>query len=336
MQTIYQAPQQLPILSQFFSPAKPEPKKTGRPRGRSDRLPRLRRATSAELPGIELTSRDMSILETVYTYRALSSPQIATLLFAPTTKTWCDYRLKLLFHHGYLYRLEQPQLPSEKRKPYVYWLDRKGAEELATMREFSVKDLDWEGTERKVSYYFLEHMLAINNVRIAITKAAAIHDTMLEVWHDERTLKRSHKQDTITLTSSTGEQQTTTVIPDGYFLLDTGKRRYHRFLEIDRATETGKANGELKRDWARKIACYLEYYRAEHFQERYHSQGMVVLTITTSEKRLANLKRITEETSGRERFWFTTFERLRAPDTDILTAPIWNVATTEERRSIIL
>jgi hypothetical protein len=334
MQTVYQAPQQLPILGQLFSPATREPKKTGRPRGRVDTLPRLSRTKSAKLPGIVLTVRDASILQAVYSYRALTTQQIATLLFVPTTKTWCDYRLKLLFHHGYLYRMEQPQLPSEPRRPLVYWLDRKGAEELATIRECSVKDLDWERTERKVSYYFLEHTLAINDYRIATTKAAAAHAT-LEVWHDERTLKRTHKQDTITLKSSTGERQTTTLIPDGYFLLANEKRRYHRFLEIDRATETGKANGELKRDWARKIACYLEYYRAGHFQQRYHSRGMVVLTITTGEKRLANLKRITEEMGGRERFWFTTFERLKAPDTDILTSSIWNVATTDEQRSLI-
>ena len=152
MQTIYQAPQQLPILSQLIPPVRIEPKKTGRPRGRSDRLPRLTRTKSADLPGIMLTARDASILEAVYTYRGLTTQQIAALLFAPTTRTWCNYRLQLLFHHGYLYRGEQPQLPSEPRKPFVYWLDRKGAEELATMRECPVKDLDWERTERKVSY----------------------------------------------------------------------------------------------------------------------------------------------------------------------------------------
>src|SRR5437879_335774 len=111
MQTVYQAPQQLPILSQIFSPKTGEAKKTGRPRGRSDKIPRLTRTKSTDLPGIVLTTRDMSILEAVYTYRALTTPQIAALLFVPTTRTWCNYRLKLLFHHGYLYRSEQPQLP---------------------------------------------------------------------------------------------------------------------------------------------------------------------------------------------------------------------------------
>jgi len=335
MQTVYQAPQQLPILSQIFSPMTNNPKKPGRPRGRSDKLPRLTRSKSAKLPGIVLTNRDVSILEAVYNYRALTTPQVAALLFSPTTRTWCTYRLQLLFHHGYLFRAEQPQIPSEARKPFVYWLDRKGAEELATSRACNVKDLNWDRSERKVRYYFLEHLLAINDIRIAITTSATAHNVTLEAWYDERTLKRTHKQDPITLTSSTGEKQTTTLIPDGYFLLDTETRRYHRFLEIDRATETGKAQGDLKRDWARKIVCYLEYYRAGRFQARYHSQGMVVLTITTSEKRLANLKRITEEIGGRERFWFTTFARLTQPDTNILTSPIWDIATTEGLRTLI-
>src|SRR2546423_1646722 len=100
MQTVYQAPQQLPILRQIFSPMTSESKKTGRPRGRSDKLPRLTRTKSAKLPGIVLTTRDVSILEAVYSYRALTTPQVAALLFAPTTRTWCTYRLQLLFHHG--------------------------------------------------------------------------------------------------------------------------------------------------------------------------------------------------------------------------------------------
>jgi hypothetical protein len=76
------------------------------------------------------------------------------------------------------------------------------------------------------------------------------------------------------------------------------------------------------------------YYRAGKFHDRYHAKGMTVLTVTTGkEGRLTTLKKATEAAGGAQRFWFTTLDRLAGAD--ILTAPIWSVATTEERRSIV-
>jgi hypothetical protein len=46
--------------------------------------------------------------------------------------------------------------------------------------------------------------------------------------------------------------------------------------------------------------------------------------VTTSERRLVNLKAITEQAGGRSRFWFTTASLASAGD--ILTGLIWQVA----------
>ena len=63
------------------------------------------------------------------------------------------------------------------------------------------------------------------------------------------------------------------------------------------------------------------------------TQGLRVLTVTTGEKRLASLKAATEQTGGRARFWFTTFECIKS--CDVLVNPIWQVASKEDSYALI-
>jgi hypothetical protein len=239
--------------------------------------------------------------------------------------------LQLLYYHGYLTRDEQPQKLSEGRKPFVYWLDKRGAQAVEELLDG--EELDWNATIHVVSNLFLEHLLATNDVRIAITIAAHKHDFTIDTWFDDHTLKRRQMTDTVTLRSLQGGIQKAAVVPDGYFLLDTGRHFYHHFLEVDLRTVTGAASTWGRRDWARKVQVYLEYYRSGKYQYRYKTQGLRILTVTTSEKRLANLKTITEKAGGRSRFWFTTFERVRA--SDVLIDPIWQTAGDTELHTLV-
>jgi Replication-relaxation len=308
-------------------------------------LPRLKRLDGVQavaLPGLRLTPRDAAILMAVYRYRALTTPQIERLFFShditnkprrrddkPNTR--CQYRLQLLYHHGYLTRDEQPQKLTEGRKPFVYWLDRKGAELVTELLDG--EELDWNPREHAVSNLFLEHLLATNDVRAAITMGAHAHHFDVATWLDDRTLKRLQMTDTVMLQGPQGRTQMAAVVPDGYFVLDAGAHFYHHFLEIDLRTVTGVASKWGRRDWARKVAAYLEYYRSGKYQERYKTQGLRILTVTTGEKRLANLKAATEQAGGRARFWFTTFEQVR--NRDILLDPIWHKAYEEGLHTLI-
>ncbi|MFL5627377.1 MAG: replication-relaxation family protein [Ktedonobacteraceae bacterium] len=276
-----------------------------------------------------MTARDAAILVAVYQYRALTSAQIEALFFSQGAEkkqpnklnTRCQYRLQMLYHHGFLFRDEQPQKLTEGRKPLVYWLDEKGAQFLA---EETGEEVDWSSAEYDVSYLFLTHLLAINEVRVSITLAAQKHGFVIRTWLDDKHLKSPQMKDYVILTGAQGGKQKAAVVPDGYFLLDTGQHLYHHFLELDRGMVTGAATEWGKRDWARKVAAYLEYYRSGKYEERYKTQGLRILTVTTSEKRLSNLKAITEKTGGRARFWFTTLDHMHAGD--ILTDGIWQVA----------
>jgi hypothetical protein len=235
--------------------------------------------------------------------------------------------MQLLFHHGYLWRDEMPTRLGEGRRPLVYFLDTIGAELLAQMAGCEVDDLDWNRKGNDVGGQFLEHLLATNDVRIAITMATRTKDWRIGQWIDDRALKRPQMKDYVTLTGPQGGTRRAAVVPDGYFVLDTGQHLYHHFLEVDLCTVTGQASTWGRRDWARKVTAYLEYYRSGAYRERYGTQSLRVLTVTRGERRLENLKAITERAGGRARFWFTTFEHVN-PAT-ILTEPIWQVASRE-------
>jgi hypothetical protein len=98
-------------------------------------------------------------------------------------------------------------------------------------------------------------------------------------------------------------------------------------------TTTGMYAKYGRRDWARKVVACIEYYRSGKYQERYGTRSMRVLTVTTSDHRLANLKAVTEKVGGKGRFWFTTFERVRAAD--MLADPIWLKAGNDELFTLI-
>lgn len=282
---------------------------------------------------MQLTPRDVAIIEAVYRYRVLTSHQIERLCFATTSSAQVRLRLNRLFHHEFLYRSDQPVRRSEGTKPYLYFLDTRGAQELASLFGCAVNELDWSRRDREMGFLHLPHLLLSNDIRIAVTQSAAVHGYTVEEWRIERTLRRLHRADLITVTLPSGEQQTTHVIPDGYFLLQVEGKRKHRFIEVDRATVTGRTMSEQNRAWNKKVGAYLAWHRSGKYKQRYRAPAFGVLTITTTEERLSNLKRITEEVGGKQHFWFTCLSRLEGQD--FFTAPIWTAATTNGSRSIV-
>jgi hypothetical protein len=312
------------------------------PSASSPRLRLTRRAAWEHLPPFRLTSRDISIIRAVDTCRALTTPQVQALLFARTLSesashgeisSRCQRRLQLLYHYGYLLRDEQPQRLSEGRKPLVYFLDERGAQLLAEQSGIEPEQIDWRRKDSRVSYPFLAHLLATNDVRIAVMQAAGRLGWCIERWLDDKALKSRHMKDYVTLVGPQGGEKRAAVVPDGYFALDTGQAVHHHLLEIDLRTVIGRSSQWGRRDWARKVAAYLAYYRSGNYQRRYSAGSMRVLTITTGERRLANLKGITERAGGRARFWFTTFERV-TPQT-VLTQPIWQVGGRQNLHSLL-
>ena len=278
---------------------------------------------------MRLTGRDRQIIEAVYTYRVLSREQIQRS-FCPSQRT-ANRVLSRLYHHGFL---ERRFLPTEFGQGYnqaLYLLGERGADLLAATSGEDRDAILWTPEHNEIGPLFLEHTLAVNDVRIAVTLAAAQKGFALTDWIDEPTLKSQEMKDYVMAVwkDSRGEtrKRRIAVVPDGYFVITLGgKKKAHFFLEVDRATEAN-------RRFADKVRAYLAYTESGKYQERYQTRSLRILTVTTGEKRLQNLKETTEAAGGKNLFWFTTAE-LATPDR-VLTAPIWQVASQKGRQPLL-
>lgn len=304
-------------------------------RSTSARTPALVRPHALRRAGLRLTERDRAVVDALDRYRALTAAQIAALFFGRketaqggSVSSRCQYRLKLLFQHGYVWRDAPPAKPSEGRRPLVYCLDRRGVAWLTQTNPERVQKTRWRGRHNLVSWPFLAHLLATNEVRVAVELAARQQGIGLDAWQDERRLRS-------TLVGQPGFAPKAALIPDGYFRLVDRGFRYHQFLEVDRATETvGYAEDRSRhKTFARKIQAYLAYYGSGQYAKHYGTRALRVLTVTTSPTRLRHLKAVTARVGGGSQFWFATLQQIS--QASVLTQPIWEVAGTEGRYPLL-
>jgi hypothetical protein len=248
----------------------------------------------------------------------------------------CRRRLRRLFDDGYLYRSEQARTLTEG-KPFVYTLAPKGAKYL---RQFSDVPEEFLSVARAepTSAAFLTHLLTINDFRVQVILACERHGVALAEWRDERELWQAHGKEKMVVFLQ-GIRTETAIIPDGFFIIQTPERRFNHFLEVDLSTETARASAAKSRDFARKIATYIEFFKQPSpellslYEQKYGTRGGRVLIVTTSEGRLRTLKALVEEVGGNERYWLTTFERIGQGG--VLLTPIWSVAGQEEQEILI-
>ena len=278
-------------------------------------LPRNKRVE--EPPRMRLTSRDIQVVLAVYEYRVLRRDQVQQLFFP--SKNTVNERLKRLYQHGFLERRWLPVEYGHGTSQPIYLVAERGADLVAQKLGIDREDVAWRESHNQVEMFFIEHTLMVNQIRIAFTLAAEAAGYTVDKWIKEDELKAT--RDYVSVTTPGGAQRRVAVIPDGYFILTMGDKRAHFFLEVDRATEAN-------RRWGQKIQAYMIYTQSGRYTERFGTHSLRVLTVTTGERRMANLKRATEEVGGGQMFWFTTVEEAQ-PDT-ILTAPIWHVATLQD------
>lgn len=271
-------------------------------------------------PRLVLTARDKAIIRAVHEYRVLRQDQVQALFFG--SRSAAQRRLALLYHHGFLERQFLLVQTGFMSSPSVYLLDRRGEELLRA--EVGLDDVHWKSSHNQVGSDFLEHALAINDVRVAVTLAARQGDYDLLEWRSETDLKQDY--DRVTLPAARGGSRSVAVVPDSYFALDTPHGKTHFFLELDRGTMTTKR-------FRTKIDAYLAYYRSGGYEQRYGARSLRMLTVTLGERRLESLKVVTEEAGGTVWFWFAVLPEL-TPDT-VLEGRVWQVAGKPGREPLI-
>lgn len=276
------------------------------------RLPRYGRVPKP--PSMQFTERDRRILEAIHAYDGLLSfSQIQRLFF--TGKSQAEQRLKLLYQHGYLSR------PDEERRrqllEMVYWLDKKGAEIVASLSGTPPSEFPWRGEPR---WFQIAHDLAVNDFRLDLVEACQ-HDPsiQLETWIPESEFWAYPDKVTYTYQD---KKMTRNLRPDGYFLLNTSEHRIRYLLEIDRSTED---NPRFTRE---KILPGLAYLKSQAYETRFGHRSGRWLVVTTGPRRLANMLSQAERARTNGLFYFTTFDKI-TPQT-LLHSPIWRRADRPE------
>jgi len=164
-----------------------------------------------------------------------------------------------------------------------------------------------------LSWKFLDHLLAINDVRVAVTLETQLKGWPLVEWRDEAAFRAA--PDRVEITSSQGKKVVKPVLPDSYFCLQVPLGTARFFLELDRGTEP-------HHKFKPQIQIYQEYIESGKYQRRFHAQGVRILVVTSTQTRLENLKTTTAQVVGpHPNFWFTT--QAQVSDESVLTAPIW-------------
>lgn len=264
-------------------------------------------------PNMRLMPRDIEVLKAVYEYRVLTHSQLTQLIFSNNHPSIATKRLYTLFHNGYLERLFLPVRGGVAVSPTLYLLGKKGADELSLCGEYL--NFYWAKDHLKVGTLFLSHSLAISEFRLKITLACRMAGISILEWQGEGALKKDY--DRVTVTSSSGVSRQFPIIPDGYFVLQTTKGKRHFVLELDRGTMEGKR-------FKAKVEGYTAYFESGAYKERYGTKSLRVLTVTETQRRMKNLKVITERAGGKSRFWFASLDTLTAEN--ILTNAVWSIA----------
>ena len=260
---------------------------------------------------IRLMARDRRLLKAVNDCQALQVGHVRTLLFNSASPTYG--RLKKLADHGYLERHYITQVAAAPAaSPMVFTISKLGAEVLAATYGYDSDDFNFAG-RGVLNWKNLQHILATNDVRVATTRAC--EDTpgfeLLE-WRNEALFRA--QTDYVYITNRNGRRVKKPVYPDGYCVLATPKGQAHCFVEVDRGTEGLSQFGG-------QISIYQEYMLSGLYQERFQTSSLRILVVTTTVKRMDNLRRATAKAGGKDRYWFSTFAQVTPAA--VLSQPIW-------------
>lgn len=284
----------------------------------SNRNDRLRRDQRSKTPArMRETDNDRQIVQLVYDYRVLSQNQIERLM--ARSRSTIQRLLRRLYDHGYLERVFLP-IAHFGSSPAMYVLDRKGIELLQRMGM-----ADFTGVPNKtLSGMYLEHTLAMNEFRIAVSQACTQHAWQIVKWVSENEIKAGYDRVRVP-----GKKRPVALLPDSYFSIRVPDRGVtHFFLELDRGTMTVPRFRE-------KVLAYVAYYKSGGYAKRYGARGFRVLTVVDGigSGRVDNLAQASSEVRGiGRRFWFAHRDDLTAKT--VFDVPVWQIAGADDKLAL--
>lgn len=268
--------------------------------------------------GMRLEERDEELLCDLFWQRAMSRSQLQALYFGSVGR--CNARLRLLFDHHFVTRYYLPAAPFGAQA--VYGLGRAGAPIVARRLEMELLEVK-RVVKHSHTPTFLEHTLAIVDVRLALQRAIeGREDVEIERWLAEPLCR--HEYD-IRSTQGAGRWQKEVFKPDGFvrFYHRPSQRDVNYFLEVDLGHTSS-------RQFAGKIMMHRRYKESGLFRELYGGESFRTLVVTTGPRRVGNLVELAQE-QGSDRFWFTTFAQLEEHGP---LGAIWRVPFQEQLVSL--
>ena len=270
---------------------------------------------------LQLTSRDMELLQELGEYRFLNTEQIFAL--HPGGRRNFLRRLAAMFDLGFL---DRPKNQSRSKLPsshIIYSLGKKGAEVVYGNSE------QFQGILRRMreierSLPLIAHALMISQFRTCLTLAIRKRDNLkLHQWLQGYDLKSA-------LRGLHG--QNPELVPDAFFVLDTKEYKYPVFLEADRGTMTEER-------FVNKLKLYWRWWREERIKESLGFTSFSVITITPNETRSENLriasKVANSNQQGSNMFLFTSDKNYSISKPEAIFDPIWKSPKDDMPKTIL-
>lgn len=254
---------------------------------------------------LNLTERDMAIVDLVLRLRALTADQLQVAFFSDGAASRCQRRLTLLRRAGYLDVLAGRLV----NQPAVYLLSRKSIAGNRLMRA------TWgEACFRRFMTNLgpIAHLLAINDLRVRLERACNELGWTLAIWERAEELANRFSSSRL--------------IPDGYFRLQRGVEGQVRssgfFIELERAEKSSRVV-------AAKLANYAKLYYSGEYERLYGTRALRILFVFAPTDPSAAKRKVIATAAEAERLRITIVrcaamrDITSIPPSGLLTAPVW-------------
>lgn len=241
----------------------------------------------------KITDRDLRVVDTVYRYKYMTGTQIQRLHFP--SETTRNRRLRRLTDEGLLEAFQILNIPER-----LFKLSRDGGTLVAGRLGIALEDLLWNpSTKKPKDYYFMRHLLGINDFRITLELACTegtpdLRGFIPEYYGTKKQSGKVIKYVRDVTFGITDPHEHIPHTPDAVFCLEKEGRPALFFLEIDRGTEvlSNPQKGVLK-----MIRFYLGYLAgggytgySEDFKTEEPFSTFRALIVTSSKKRAQNMR----------------------------------------------
>jgi len=275
---------------------------------------------------IRISCRDLALFEALSSYRILSTSQVA-VLFTPSY-TAAQRLLRRLHNADTIIRVFEPIARSGSAKESVWALARRGAAELSRRNEIPLPSHLSEKDTR--SNLFIDHTLARNDFRICFELLSKRGKLELLDW------KQSPDDIgfTVELRGPHGGIQRVPLVADGYVVVRCKGKTHHLLLESDMGTMS------LKR-MERKYRAYWKWWKNGGHKSEFDAGNMRILTVTSSYRRLDNLRRLAMSApanghNGSGLFWFSTLPHVDPNVPDEVLERVWWAALVKQSGPTLL